>query len=290
MKRIDADWLKTTATQSVFRMLAHRGYEAYAVGGCVRNTLLGVPVTDIDIATSATPTQVLDAAKSVGLKAIPTGFDHGTVTIVSEGTPFEVTTYRQDVKTDGRRAIVSFTDDIRQDARRRDFTMNALYVDASGNLLDPLDGLSDLMVRRVRFIEDADARIREDYLRSLRFFRFYAQYGDPSEGLDADALSAVASNLDGLGGLAAERIGSEMLKILGARDPAPALAGMCASGALTAILPAANPNWIAPLVHLEHEANRQPDADAAASSIGRRRPRVSFSAFAPRRKETPIDS
>ncbi|MBT8458920.1 MAG: CCA tRNA nucleotidyltransferase, partial [Boseongicola sp.] len=142
MKRIDADWLITTATQSVFRMLAHRGYEAYAVGGCVRNTLLGVPVTDIDIATSASPTQVLDAAKSVGLKAIPTGFDHGTVTIVSEGTPFEVTTYRQDVKTDGRRAIVSFTDDIRQDARRRDFTMNALYVDASGNLLDPLDGLS----------------------------------------------------------------------------------------------------------------------------------------------------
>lgn len=259
MKRIEADWLRNAETQRVFEVLSASGHSAYAVGGCVRNSILGQPVSDIDIATSAKPQETMDLARSAGLKAIPTGFDHGTVTLVSSNTAFEVTTFRRDIQTDGRHAVVSFTDDITDDARRRDFTMNAIYVDAGGFVNDPLGGLRDLTARRVRFIEDAGARIREDYLRSLRFFRFHAQYGDADEGLDPEALSAIARNIDGLSGLAAERIGSEMLKLLAAPDPAPALAGMSATGALTAILPGSRDAWLGPLVHLELENNRAPD-------------------------------
>lgn len=268
MKRIDADWLTNADTQRIFNVLTSSGFDAYAVGGCVRNSLLGVPVSDIDIATSAVPQETIRLAESAGLKSIPTGFDHGTVTIVVGRTPFEVTTFRRDVKTDGRRAVVSFTGDIREDARRRDFTMNAIYADASGVVRDPLNGLPDLMARRVRFIENADARIREDYLRSLRFFRFNAQYGDPMQGLDADALSAIASNLDGLSKLAAERVGSEMLKLLAATDPAPALAGMSATGVLTAILPGTCAQWVAPLVYLETEAGKSPEGLRRLAVLG----------------------
>ena len=272
MTRIDAEWLNSAETQRVFGVLTAAGYQAFAVGGCVRNTLLGVPVSDIDIATSAPPRETLNVAERAGLKAVPTGFDHGTVTILVGAVPFEVTTFRRDIETDGRHAVVSFTNDIHEDARRRDFTMNALYADVSGALLDPLSGLNDLLARRVRFIEDADARIREDYLRSLRFFRFHAQYGDPSEGLDGDALSAIAANLDGLSNLAAERIGSEMLKLLAADDPAPALAGMSATGVLATILPGLNAQWAAPLVHLESEASQRPDALRRLAVLGGEHP------------------
>ena len=257
--RISAEWLKDRPTQKILRVLDRAGHQALVVGGCVRNTLLAVPVSDIDIATSARPETVIELTKSEGMKAIPTGLEHGTVTVVADKVPFEITTFRRDVETDGRRAVVAFTDALHEDARRRDFTMNAIYADADGLVVDPLGGLPDLTARRVRFIEDANLRIREDFLRSLRFFRFHAQYGDPDAGLDTEALAAIAANLEGLGTLPGERVGAEMRKLLTAADPAPALAAMEATGALHKILPGATTTFIAPLVHLEGQATRTPD-------------------------------
>ena len=237
MERIDAVWLKSRATQTVFALLEDAGHQVFAVGGCVRNALLGAPVRDVDLSTDAHPERVLGLAISAGLQAIPTGISHGTVTVLSDGVAFEVTTFRRDVETDGRRAVVAFSDRIEDDARRRDFTMNALYCDRSGKLRDPLGGYPDLVSRRVRFIDDANARIREDYLRSLRYFRFHAWYGDPGEGFDPDALDAIARNVDGLNSLSEERVGAEMKRLLEATDPAPAVAGMRVTGVLPALLP-----------------------------------------------------
>lgn len=247
MAQIKADWLKRDATQHVFMLLG----KAWAVGGCVRDTLLGMPVKDIDIATPLHPDEVSRRADAAGLKVVPTGIDHGTVTLVVDERSFEVTTFRRDVETDGRRALVAFAETMEEDARRRDFTMNALYADASGMVSDPVGGLEDLAARRVRFIEDAGERIREDYLRSLRFFRFSAWYGD---GFDAEALDAIARNLPGLETLSRERVGTEVLRLLEAPDPAPAVATMRSTGVLGVVLPGAEDRALAPLVHLEGEA------------------------------------
>lgn len=246
--KIGSDWLSRDTSCAVTDMLETAGHQALYVGGCVRNALLGAPVSDLDIATDARPNTVMALAGAAGLKAVPTGVDHGTVTVISGGVPFEITTFRRDVETDGRRAVVAFADSAAEDARRRDFTMNALYCDARGQVIDPLGGLADLQARRVRFIEDPQSRIREDYLRILRFFRFTAWYGD---GFDADGLAACAELADGLAGLARERIGQEMLKLLSAPDPAPAMAAMAQSGVLWRVLPGADPQALAPLVHLE---------------------------------------
>jgi poly(A) polymerase len=231
-------------------MLVQDGAQALFVGGCVRNTLLGVPVADIDLSTDAVPERVMELADKAGLKAVPTGIDHGTVTVVSEGIPHEITTFRRDVETDGRRAVVAFSKDVAEDAARRDFTMNALYATPDGDIVDPLNGLPDLQARRVRFIGTAAHRIREDHLRSLRFFRFHAWYGDAAGGMDADALAAIADNLEGLSVLSRERIGTEMLKLLGAPDPAPSVASMRQIGVLHALLPGADDEALAPLVHM----------------------------------------
>jgi poly(A) polymerase len=257
--RITAEWIMADHTQAVCRMLSNAGYKALFVGGCVRNAIIGAPVTDIDIATDARPEVVMELAKDAGLRPVPTGIDHGTVTVSAGGIPHEVTTFRRDVETDGRRAVVAFSSRVQDDARRRDFTMNALYANASGTVLDPLDGLPDLIARRVRFIEDAAARIAEDYLRILRFFRFHAWYGDEAEGLDAEALSAISAATEGLAQLSRERVGSEMRKLLSAPNPAPSVAAMRACGVLTRILPGADDRALAPLVHLEAEADIAPD-------------------------------
>lgn len=268
MTSIDEPWLTQADTQRLFDVLTSRGDAAYAVGGCVRNAFLGEPVSDVDIATSATPEDVVAAASGAGLKVIPTGIEHGTVTVVSGDTAFEVTTFRKDIETDGRHATVAFTKNIAEDARRRDFSMNALYVDRHGKLVDPLGGLSDLLERRVRFIENPSDRIKEDYLRILRFFRFLAQYGDPADGLDQDALAAIALHLDGLDRLAPERIGAEMRKLLAVRNPAPSVAAMQSTGVLGRVLPGANPVWLGPLVHLEQEAARAPCAIRRLAILG----------------------
>jgi poly(A) polymerase len=251
MTRIDQPWLTDPATRQVCAALTIDGAAAYFVGGCVRNALLGAPVSDLDIATDAKPETVIALAKRAGIKAIPTGIEHGTVTLVQSGIPFEVTTFRKDVATDGRRAVVAFSTDIAEDAQRRDFTMNALYAAPDGTVVDPLNGLKDLNARKVRFIGDATARLREDYLRSLRYFRFHAWYGDHSEGFDPDALSAIASNLDGLAQLSKERVTAELLKLLSASDPAPSVAAMRQTGVLSTLLPGADDRALAPLIHLE---------------------------------------
>jgi poly(A) polymerase len=248
---VAGDWLSDPNTQAVLAMLTADGHQALVVGGCVRNAVLGVPVTDVDIATSARPDTVMALAESAGLRAVPTGLAHGTVTVVAGGAGYEVTSFRRDVATDGRHATVAFCDDVGQDAARRDFTMNALYAHADGTVLDPLGGLPDLLARRVRFVGDADARIAEDYLRILRFFRFHAQYGDPEQGLDADGLAACAAGVDGLAQLSAERVGAELRKLLSAPDPAPAIAAMDQAGILTRVLPGADARALPVLVHLE---------------------------------------
>lgn len=227
-----ADWWQGAKTQAVLTAL--KG-EARFVGGAVRDALLGLPVHDIDLATPLPPETVMARAKAAGLKAIPTGIDHGTITLISGGKPFEVTTLRRDVETDGRHAVVSFTEQWAEDAARRDFTMNALYADGAGRIYDPVGGLPDLGAGRLRFIGDARARIAEDYLRILRYFRFQARYGSnpPEPGL----LAILADCAPGLARLSAERIWSEIKKLLACTDPLASLEAMHETGILQRILP-----------------------------------------------------
>lgn len=251
--KLEAEWLRSSSARRVSAMLTDAGHQAWFVGGCVRNALLGAPVSDLDVSTDARPETVITLARSAGLKAIPTGIDHGTITVVCEGLPFEITTFRRDVETDGRRAVVAFSDSLTDDAQRRDFTMNALYAGIDGDIIDPVGGLADLAARRFRFIGDADQRIAEDYLRIMRFFRFHAWYGDPDSGIDADGLAACAAAIDGLSKLSAERIGSELKKLLSAPDPAPAIASFASIGGLVQILPGADHGALAVLIHNEGE-------------------------------------
>ncbi|MEJ1160796.1 CCA tRNA nucleotidyltransferase [Prosthecomicrobium sp. N25] len=216
-----APWLADRRLQRLFAALARDGDEAWAVGGAVRNTLMGLPVNDVDVATTALPEVVSARAAAAGFKPVPTGLDHGTVTVVVDGHPFEVTTLREDIETHGRHAVVRFGRDWRADAHRRDFTMNALYVSADGTVHDFVGGVEDCLARRVRFIGRPEDRIREDYLRILRFFRFHAAYGhgDP----DPAGLAACIRERAGLDRLSAERIGQETVKLVAAPG-APATA------------------------------------------------------------------
>ena len=266
MRRITENWIKDQAAQKVCAMLTDAGKQAWFVGGCVRNALLGAPVSDLDISTDARPEEVIALAAAGGLKPVPTGIDHGTVTVVVDRHPFEVTTFRRDVETDGRRAVVAFADTMEEDASRRDFTMNALYAAPDGTVVDPLGGLPDLEARRVRFIGDPHDRIREDYLRILRFFRFHAWYG--SDGLDRDGYAACAELSDGLENLSKERVGHEFRRLLAAPDPAPSVAAMEAAGVLLRVLPGTRTGQLAVLVHLEGEAGLAPDWQRRLVTLG----------------------
>jgi poly(A) polymerase len=249
--KVSGGWLQAAGTQAVLAMLIAAGHQALFVGGCVRNALMGLPVADVDIATDAGPENVTKLAESAGFRVVPTGMDHGTVTVIADGIPHEVTTFRRDVATDGRHATVAFTTDVAQDAARRDLTMNALYARADGTVIDPLGGLPDVLACRVRFVGDADQRIVEDYLRILRFFRFHARYGDPAGGIDADGLAACAAHADKINTLSRERVGAEMRKLLSAYDPAPAVAAMAQSGVLAQVLPGADARMLPVLIHVE---------------------------------------
>ncbi|QYC12220.1 CCA tRNA nucleotidyltransferase [Brevundimonas nasdae] len=238
----DQPWLTAAATRTVMKALEAAGGPGCArfVGGCVRNSLMGQGVDDIDIATRLRPEQTIAALKAAGLKAVPTGVEHGTVTGVSERQPYEITTLRRDVETDGRRAVVAFTEDWAEDAARRDFRLNALYADAEGTVFDPTDGgLEDAAAGRIVFVGEAETRIREDYLRILRFFRFYAWYGRGAP--DAVGLAACGALKDGMGQLSAERVSKELLKLLAAPDPRPSVRAMQDSGVLAQVLPDVQP-------------------------------------------------
>jgi tRNA nucleotidyltransferase/poly(A) polymerase len=232
-----ADWslLREKPVRAVLTALDGDKGSTRLVGGAVRDAVLGRPVADADLATIFRPAEVTSRAEAAGLKTIPTGVEHGTVTVVSHGRPFEVTTLRRDVETDGRHAVVSFTSDWREDAARRDFTINALYCDATGEVYDPCGGIADLKAGRVRFIGIAKDRIREDYLRILRFFRFFARYG--SGRPDAEALKACASLKSGIATLSAERVWAELKRLLAAPDPTRALLWMRTTEVLQKVLP-----------------------------------------------------
>jgi poly(A) polymerase len=234
---IDQPWLTADGAADVMRALTAAGGIARFVGGCVRDALLARPVRDLDIAVDRPPEEVIRLLQAAGLKAVPTGIEHGTVTAVAGGRPFEVTTLRLDVETDGRRAVVAFTDSWLEDARRRDFTFNALYCDPDGTVYDPTGGIEDLHAGRVRFIGDPHRRIEEDALRILRFFRFHAWYGHGP--LDAAGLAACTERGAALDLLSVERVRAEMLRLLEAPAPGAALRTMQAAGILARVLPEA---------------------------------------------------
>ena len=233
-RRVDAAWLREAPLRDILAALDGDGEEARIVGGAVRNALLGEPHGDIDIATTAPPTEVIRRVEAAGFKAVPTGVEHGTVTVVAAGQSFEVTTLREDVETFGRHAKVVFGRDWKRDAERRDFTMNALSLSRDGTVHDYVGGLADIEARRVRFIGDAARRITEDYLRILRFFRFHAAYGEGSP--DAQGLAACIEGRAGLEQLSRERVRMEMVKLLVAKHAVPTLALMTETGLLEQVL------------------------------------------------------
>jgi poly(A) polymerase len=266
-----ADWLVDPRLQRVLAALAAEGGEARVAGGAVRNALLGEAVSDVDVATTEVPARVTELARRARLEAHPTGIDHGTVTVVARDDgglgAFEVTTLRVDVETYGRHAEVAFTDDWTADARRRDFTMNALYCDASGSVFDPVGGFPDLVERRVRFVGDAAARIREDFLRILRFFRFHARYGHGAP--DAEGLAACVALQEGLEKLSAERIRQELMKLLVAPGAVPVLQVMVETGIADRILPTGHDlARVARMAEIDAGHGLEPDPVLRLAAVG----------------------
>ncbi len=252
------DWLQNSDTRQILTILGVD--KARYVGGCVRNALLGVCVNDIDIAAALSPEDIIAALDRAGIKHIPTGLDHGTLTAVIDGTPYEITSLREDVSTDGRRAVVKFTNDWAMDARRRDFTVNAIYADIDGQIYDPTgQGLDDIAAPKFRFVGQAKDRVAEDYLRILRYFRFCAWYGQDAK-LDTDALAACRGGIAGLKQLSAERVWSEMKKLLSAPNPVRIVHIMLTQGILEAILPeASNAQGLELFIELEQRETLEVD-------------------------------
>ena len=257
-----AKWRRRRGMPRLLKALgADEGLTRY-VGGAVRDELLELPVSDIDLATRIRPDEVVRRLEAAGIKAVPTGIAHGTVTAVSDGHPVEITSLRRDVATDGRRATVAYTDDWEEDAARRDFTLNALSADpGTGEIFDYFRGLDDLEARRVRFIGDPEARIAEDHLRILRFFRFHARFG--SGNPDPAGLEACAARANDLMALSRERIADELLKLLGMPDPAPTVRVMLDRGILRPVLPEIEPAalaWLERVIAAEKGAPAEPAA------------------------------
>jgi poly(A) polymerase len=256
-----AKWRKIRGMRRLLDALSGDQGLSRFVGGAIRDELLGLPVSDVDVATRLRPNDVIERLESAKIKAIPTGIDHGTVTAVSDGHAIEVTSLRRDVSTDGRRATVAFTDDWKEDAARRDFTINALSADPiTGEIFDYFGGLGDLQARRIRFIGDPLDRIAEDHLRILRFFRFHARFGSGQP--DAAALDACTRRANDLMALSRERIADELLKLLGAPDPAPTVEIMLGREILKPVLPEIGPDRLSglkALIAAEQAARIEPD-------------------------------
>ncbi|WP_337996843.1 CCA tRNA nucleotidyltransferase [Oleispirillum naphthae] len=257
------DWLVHPDTRAVMAALSARGAAARFAGGCVRDSLLGLPVHDVDIAVDCPPAETMSLLAAAGIRAVPTGFAHGTVTAVTPSRAFEITSLRRDVETDGRHAVVAFTGDWAADAARRDLTINALYADAGGAVYDPCDGLADLGARRVRFVGDAERRIAEDGLRILRFFRFFGRYGAPPA--DAAALAACRKLAPMLDALSGERVWAEMRRILAGPDPGEVLLLMRGEGVAERLMPGAlEPGRLRVLAWLETRGLKVPEVEPSA--------------------------
>ena len=273
--KLDAEaWRKRRGIARILAALDSTSGHVRYVGGAVRDDLLGLPISDIDLATSFLPDDVVTRLEKARIKAVPTGIAHGTITAVADGQPVEITTLRCDVSTDGRRATVAFSDDWAADAARRDFTINALYADPqSGEISDYFGGLDDLCNRRVRFIGDPLRRIAEDHLRILRFFRFHARFGSGEP--DPDGLSACAARANDLMALSRERIADELIKILDIEDPTPTVALMIARGILKPVIPEIlSPEPLANLVATEQAAGIEPAALRRLSALLPRDPAI----------------
>ncbi|WP_162918377.1 CCA tRNA nucleotidyltransferase [Taklimakanibacter deserti] len=252
-------WLTDGALRRVFDALEAEGGEARVAGGAVRNALLGEPVNDIDIATTLAPLRIMQAGDKARLGVHPTGIDHGTITLVVGGKPFEVTTLRVDVETFGRKARVAFTDDWQADALRRDFTMNALYCSRNGEIYDPTKGYADILRKRVKFVGRPAERIEEDALRILRFFRFHARYGAGAP--DRDGLAACVRHKAKVKGLSAERIRQELFKLLEAKRAAPTIKLMASRNVLKVLFtPASDLNPLARMAKIDQALGLEPDA------------------------------
>jgi len=264
-------WMRDKAMTPLFN--AFPAGSLRFVGGCVRNALWGEAVTDTDLAVALEPGDVMAALKAAGIRYIETGVAHGTVTAILHGKPYEITSLRQDIETDGRHAVVTFTQDWAQDAQRRDLTFNALYADQGGQVFDPTgQGLDDLKARRLCFVGEADARVKEDYLRILRFFRFLAWYGGDSK-VDAASLKACRVNRSGIKGLSAERVWSEIKKLLLARAPSRALHIMLTNDVLEVVLPEANNvDGLDRLLALEAREGMEPDPLLRLMAMSAREP------------------
>jgi poly(A) polymerase len=273
--RLDAaKWRKIRGVARLLDALgADEGLTRY-VGGAVRDELLGLPVNDVDLATRLLPDEVVDRLEKARIKAVPTGLEHGTITAVSDGHALEVTTLRRDVSTDGRRAVVAFTDDWKEDAARRDFTINALSADpATGELFDYFGGLEDLATRHIRFIGDPLQRIAEDHLRILRFFRFHARFGSGKP--DAAALAACAARANDLMALSRERIADELLKLLAVADPVSTVRIMLQHNILRPVLPeVGNLKELEALIAAEQSAGIAPDPLRRLSALLPRQPEI----------------
>jgi poly(A) polymerase len=257
-------WLSAPPTRAVLDAL--RPAAPLFVGGCVRDALMGIEAADVDLCVATPPERTVQLLEAAGLRAVPTGIDHGTVTAVAGGRGFEVTTLRRDVATDGRRAVVAFTEDVAEDAARRDFTVNALYADAEGAVIDPLGGLPDLEAGRVRFVGEPARRIAEDYLRVLRFFRFTARLS--RVGVDAEGLAACAAAVDGLAGLSRERVGQEMKRLLATVAPVEAVRAMGGAGVLEAVAPWTRGADLGALSQAEAAAHAEPRWQRRLAALG----------------------
>lgn len=264
-------WLSSKAVAAIFNALPKDSTRF--VGGCVRNALMGQEVGDIDLATQLKPQDVAAALDAAKIRYVPTGIDHGTLTAVIGGEPFEITSLRKDVETDGRRAVVAFTQDWAEDAQRRDLTINALYADIDGQVFDPTgQGLDDLKAMKFRFVGEAEDRVKEDYLRILRFFRFLAWYGGKGK-IDAKALKACRENRKGLKKLSAERVWSEIKKMLLARDPSRAVGIMLTNEILDTLLPeASNADGLTRMIALEQREAIEPDPLLRLMAMSAREP------------------
>ena len=276
--RLDAaKWRKRRGMTKLLRALDADGGATRYVGGAVRDDLLGLPISDLDLATRLRPEEVVERLKAAKIKAVPTGIDHGTVTAVSDGQVVEITSLRRDVSTDGRRATIAFTDDWKEDAARRDFTINALSADPkSGEIFDYFGGLEDLDGRHIRFIGDPLQRIAEDHLRILRFFRFHARFGAGAP--DTAALDACTARANDLMALSRERIADELLKLLALPDPAPTVEIMLQRDILRPVLPEIGKDRLRDLETLilsERRAGIEADALRRLAALLPRQPHVS---------------